>query len=89
MALNLRHINTNEEICVVSTHLKARQGALLTRIRDEQTRDLLTFVDRVRNGRPLIICGDFNGEPGEPFYKTMYNYQDIGKLKLNIKFEHK
>ncbi|XP_077301863.1 NADP/NADPH phosphatase nocturnin isoform X2 [Arctopsyche grandis] len=78
MALNLRHKRTHDDFCVVSTHLKARQGALLTRIRDEQTRDLLNFAQRVSNGRPLIICGDFNGEPDEPFYKTMRTHQNMG-----------
>ncbi|KAF7267737.1 hypothetical protein GWI33_019065 [Rhynchophorus ferrugineus] len=64
---------TGEEICVVTTHLKARHSALLATLRNEQGKDLLEFVQRYAEDRPLIIAGDFNAEPSEPIYSTMLN----------------
>lgn len=67
----LRFRETGQEICVVTTHLKARQGTLLSTLRNEQGKDLLQFVQMHCSGRPLIVCGDFNAEPSEPVYSTM------------------
>lgn len=38
IAANLRIIETGKEICVCTTHLKARHGALLAKLRNEQGR---------------------------------------------------
>jgi len=67
----LRVRETGQEICVATTHLKARTGALLSTLRNEQGKDLLDFVKTHYGGRPIIICGDFNAEPTEPVYLTL------------------
>lgn len=36
IAANFRVIDTNDEFCVCTTHLKARSGALLAKLRNEQ-----------------------------------------------------
>ncbi|CAG0898079.1 unnamed protein product [Cyprideis torosa] len=62
----LRHRESGREICVAATHLKARDGALLSAIRKEEGVDLMKFLKTLANGRPVIICGDFNAVPTEP-----------------------
>lgn len=62
---------TGQEICVTTTHLKAKKGALLSTLRNEQGKDLLYFIQKHCGDRPLIVCGDFNAEPTEPIYSTM------------------
>lgn len=64
---------TGQEICVTTTHLKARQGALLSTLRNEQGKDLLHFISNNCDNRPTILCGDFNAEPIEPIYNTILN----------------
>ena len=82
----LRHLQTRKEICVVTTHLKARRSALLTWIRNAQAQDLISFTKVVSEGRPSIICGDFNGDPDEPFYNTVCNFQDVGESVFIFEF---
>lgn len=60
---------------MATTHLKARNGALLSTLRNEQGKDLLDFVTAHYGGRPVIICGDFNAEPSEPVYLTLLGNQ--------------
>ena len=72
---------TGEDIYVATTHLKARQGALLSTLRNEQGKDILDFISRQiqmdqsesqSKSSPAVICtGDFNAEPTEPVYQTM------------------
>lgn len=78
IAALFRTRDTNQEICVTTTHLKARKGALLSKLRNEQGKDLLGFVDAVAAKRPVILCGDFNAEPIEPIYSTVLNYKPLG-----------
>ena len=66
VALCLRHRSSGREICVATTHLKARSGPLLAALRAEQGGDLLAWLDTVRAGRPLLLTGDFNAAPSEP-----------------------
>ena len=82
---------TNQDVYVATTHLKARQGALLSTLRNEQGKDILEFIsEQIRKDRsnstksdsgaaPVICTGDFNAEPIEPVYKTMTS----NKLGLN------
>lgn len=65
------------EICVCTTHLKARHGSLLSKLRNEQGRDLLRFVKQFAENRPLLLCGDFNAEPTEPIYSTILKYDTL------------
>ncbi|KAB7506094.1 Nocturnin [Armadillidium nasatum] len=69
----LRDIISGKEFVVLTTHLKARQGALLASLRHEQGMDLLSFLEEFRQKRPSIVCGDFNAEPNEPVYEVMTN----------------
>lgn len=78
IAALFRTRDTNQEICVTTTHLKARKGALLSKLRNEQGKDLLGFVDAIAEKRPVILCGDFNAEPIEPIYSTVLNYKPLG-----------
>uniref|UniRef100_A0A1B6CCY4 Nocturnin n=1 Tax=Clastoptera arizonana TaxID=38151 RepID=A0A1B6CCY4_9HEMI len=76
----LRDKTSNQEICVATTHLKARNGALLSTLRNEQGKDLLEFVNTHSDGRPVILSGDFNAEPIEPIYNTVLSH-DLLKLR--------
>jgi len=72
LGLPLRHVESGRELCVVTTHLKARQGPLLTKLRAEQGRDLVSWLQGVRDKRvPLLITGDFNATPVEPVVELM------------------
>lgn len=78
IAALFRTRDTNQEICVTTTHLKARKGALLSKLRNEQGKDLLGFINGLAKKRPVILCGDFNAEPIEPVYSTVLNYKALG-----------
>ncbi|XP_046447618.1 nocturnin-like isoform X2 [Daphnia pulex] len=69
----LRHKASGREICVATTHLKARQGALLSTLRNEQGKDILDFLQNNVDVAdcPIIMAGDFNAEPNEPVYSTI------------------
>jgi nocturnin len=67
----LRVIETGQEFCVATTHLKAKEGALLATIRHEEGLDLVSFVKSCAGDRPVVICGDFNANPSEPVYAAM------------------
>jgi len=71
LSLNLREKKSRKEICIATTHLKARSGALLSTLRNEQGKDILEYLDSFCEGRPIIISGDFNAEPTEPVFKTL------------------
>ncbi|XP_017102192.2 nocturnin isoform X6 [Drosophila bipectinata] len=71
IAARLRMRANGREFCVCTTHLKARHGALLAKLRNEQGRDLIRFVKQFAGETPLLLCGDFNAEPVEPIYSTI------------------
>jgi len=71
IAVNLRHLETQDEVCVATTHLKARSGALLATLRNEQGKDLLAWLSSVKQHRPLILTGDFNADPSEAVVRTI------------------
>ena len=71
LAMNLEVKETGRDICVVTTHLKARKGSLLANIRDQQGADLMNWIENVRDGRSVILTGDFNAEPSEPVVDTI------------------
>ena len=52
---------------MVTTHLKARRGALLSTLRAEQGADLLQWLASVvpRPATPLVLTGDLNAPPSE------------------------
>ncbi|KAJ6640810.1 Nocturnin [Pseudolycoriella hygida] len=77
IAANLKVLETGKEFSVCTTHLKARNGALLSKLRNEQGKDLLRFAQHVAETRPIIMCGDFNAEPCEPVYKTILQHKPL------------
>lgn len=79
IAARLQLKDSGKEFCVCTTHLKARRGALLAKLRNEQGRDLLRFVKQFAGDSPLLMCGDFNAEPVEPIYATILSC-DLFKL---------
>lgn len=76
----LRHKASGREICVATTHLKARQGALLSTLRNEQGKDILDFLQNNVDVAdcPIIMAGDFNAEPTEPVYSTIRSDSRFG-----------
>lgn len=75
----LRHKASGREICVATTHLKARQGALLSTLRNEQGKDILEFLSgHIEPDCPVILAGDFNAEPSEPIYTTIRSHPRFG-----------
>lgn len=77
LALNLRHKGTGREVCVATTHLKARQGALLSTLRNEQGKDMLDWLAGRAGGRPLLLSGDFNADPSEPVYHSVTSHEEL------------
>ncbi|KAJ8411040.1 hypothetical protein AAFF_G00180750 [Aldrovandia affinis] len=66
----LRCRASGRPLCVAVTHLKARSG--WERLRSAQGSDLLQNLQTATGGRgglPLLVCGDFNAEPGEDVYR--------------------
>lgn len=78
IGVNLKVSETGKEFTVCTTHLKARKGALLSKLRNEQGKDLLRFAQHIADVRPVIMCGDFNAEPSEPVYKTILQHKPLG-----------
>ncbi|XP_018804157.1 PREDICTED: uncharacterized protein LOC108978367 isoform X1 [Bactrocera latifrons] len=77
IVVNLVVKSTGKEFCVCTTHLKARHGSLLSKLRNEQGRDLLHFVKQFSGEKPVLICGDFNAEPTEPVYATVLSGKQL------------
>ena len=61
--------NTEDIFCVANTHLKAKEG--WERLRQHQGQYLLKYLRKFAEGKPLIICGDFNAESSEGVYDVM------------------
>ncbi|KAF2355572.1 Endonuclease/exonuclease/phosphatase [Trinorchestia longiramus] len=71
LLVTLKEYQSQREFTVLTTHLKAKQGALLASLRNEQGKDLIEFLEQHRDGRPAVLCGDLNAEPSEPVYATL------------------
>ncbi|MFT7807432.1 nocturnin-like isoform X1 [Arapaima gigas] len=65
----LRCRDTDQQLCVAVTHLKARSG--WEQLRCAQGSDLLRILEQATEGThiPLLVCGDFNAEPSEDVYR--------------------
>ncbi|XP_015022800.2 nocturnin isoform X2 [Drosophila mojavensis] len=89
IAARLQLKASGREFCVCTTHLKARHGALLAKLRNEQGRDLIRFVKQFAGESPLLLCGDFNAEPIEPIYATILSCDlfKLGSAYADIKLE--
>jgi len=77
VCLELKNLETDQELVVATTHLKARQGALLSTLRNEQGKDLLDWLHTTAKGRPILLSGDFNAPETEPIYESVCDH-DIG-----------
>ncbi|XP_037721396.1 nocturnin isoform X2 [Drosophila subpulchrella] len=90
IAARLRMRSSGREFCVATTHLKARHGALLAKLRNEQGRDLIRFVKQFAGETPLLLCGDFNAEPVEPIYATILGCDllRLGSAYADVKLDH-
>lgn len=84
----LRHESSGRELCVATTHLKARAGALMSTLRNEQGRDLLRLVATLADGRPVLLAGDFNAEPTEPVYRTLLQNPGLRLASAYSKASH-
>ena len=61
----------NKEICVSTTHLKAKRG--WEKLRHQQGAWLLKYLKDQIGTLPLIVCGDFNADPEEPVYREFHD----------------
>ena len=77
LSLTLRSRETGEEFVTSTTHLKARNGTLLSTLRNEQGRDVVEHLAQYAAGKPIICAGDFNAEPMEPVYATMTHSDEL------------
>lgn len=92
LSMTLRSKESGNEVVFATTHLKARNGALMPTLRNEQGKDLLEYVVSHANGRPVVVTGDFNAQPDEPVYQTMTTsnelrltsaYSDINRMEAD------
>ncbi|KAL8617203.1 hypothetical protein ACOMHN_014373 [Nucella lapillus] len=66
------HLATGKKFYVANTHLKSK--APYWQLRHEQGKYLESVLrENVPESSPLIVCGDFNGEPSEQVYGTFQN----------------
>ena len=70
-----------------TTHLKARNGALMPTLRNEQGKDLMEYLNVQAQGRPIVCSGDFNAEPHEPVYQTMTSNSQIRYFFFTLKID--
>lgn len=66
--------HTGCDLIIGATHLKAKHG--FEERRRAQTESCITMLKEVAAKHPtasVTLCGDFNGEPSEPFYSTLLN----------------
>ena len=71
IAVVIRSRESGQEVLVATTHLKAKLEPLRSSFRTEQSKDILSWLDTIRGGRPVILTGDFNGLPSEQFYSNL------------------
>ncbi len=82
----LRSKKSCQRVILATTHLKARNGALLSTLRNEQGKDLLSFLSEEALQQdpssdepppPVVLTGDFNAEPDEPVYATITGDENL------------
>lgn len=82
--LKLKHLAANQFVNVVCLHLKAKKEHEETRA--QQILFILHAIKKHLNVKdtkldePLLVCGDFNGEPFEKFYENV-----ISDTELDLK----
>ena len=73
----MRSKDGGQELVVATTHLKAKLEPLRSSFRTEQSKDILSWLETLRGGRPVILTGDFNGLPSEQFYSNLTQNTDL------------
>lgn len=73
--MQLEHRHSKQRISILCAHLKA-----FDEFQDRRTYQTEVIIENLKMdehvlNEPLIICGDFNGEHTEPFYKLITNDQ--------------
>ena len=71
---NFIHKETKVHFTILTTHLKSKSQ--FSQIRLEQTKSISEELKKL-NHTNYIICGDFNADPSEPFYKLLTS-KEIG-----------
>ena len=71
----------SEELCIATTHLKAKPG--YETLRAKQGQHLLDILGDYTKDLPLIIGGDFNAEPTE----DVYSVYEKSSLKLGSAYK--
>jgi nocturnin len=80
--LQLKHLTTNKQITVVAIHLKSKveyhqkRHVQMKFILDRLKLHLDESLFNVKT-QGLLLCGDFNGEPFEPFYSVISNDREL------------
>ena len=73
--LRVKDCLIRSDLLFVATHFKAKESAECAGIRRQQAASLASLVNHLKTANPrcgpLIICGDFNGEPSEQFYEVI------------------
>jgi nocturnin len=82
--MQLKHKRTKKRVNVLCVHLKAFEEH--SKLRAEQTSYLINMlkealvdkkhVETRLAQQPILICGDFNGDPSEEFYKLFFPDRD-------------
>ena len=87
LSVTLKSKKTGSEVVFATTHLKARNGALMPTLRNEQGKDLMEYLNVQAQGRPIVCSGDFNAEPHEPVYQTMTSNSQIRYFFFTLKID--
>jgi len=74
---NFIHKETKVHFTVLTTHLKSKSE--FSQIRLKQTRSISEELKKLKHTN-YIICGDFNADPSEPFYKLLT--EEIGLISV-------
>lgn len=102
----LKHISSGRHVTIVSIHLKskasnhAKRARQIKHVLKEVSMHVMASLKSTDIGKhAVIMCGDFNGEPFENFYKSIvdmpgFGFKDAysnlasgeGKLPTSIKF---
>lgn len=73
--VHVKDAQTEQTLLVVTSHLKAKGGVKNAELRNNQVKEILreisAFLANVDEDIPVIFCGDFNGSPTEPLYKSI------------------
>lgn len=67
--LELEHKPTSLPLVFLGTHFKAKKQFAASRT--NQAKALISFIEEYPKTTSIILAGDFNGDPDEPFYDIL------------------